>query len=103
MDGDGRDDILVGAYQYDDGSTYNVGGVYLILAASLGSDASVSLADADYRFVGAEAYDQIGRIGTIAGGGDLNGDGVTDLVCGSRAVETNGLNGGALYVIFGAN
>lgn len=38
---------------------------------------------------------------TIGGAGDLNGDGIDDIIVGARSADTNGTNSGAAYVIFG--
>ena len=51
VDGDGRDDLLVGAYWNDE--TGNAAGkAYLIFGGSLGASREVSLADADWHFIG---------------------------------------------------
>ena len=49
VDGDGLDDILIGAPLNDDTSS-DAGKSYLILGGSLGSDSTIDLANADYSF-----------------------------------------------------
>ena len=53
MDGDGLDDILIGAYQNEDGGTLT-GKTYLILGSSLGNSSTIDLSQASYSFWGEE-------------------------------------------------
>ncbi|MES2642096.1 MAG: MopE-related protein [Myxococcota bacterium] len=89
LDGDGLDDILVGA---DDARTG--GAAYLVLGAPVGA---YSLADADAIFEGVAAIDKVGS--TVAGVGDVNGDGNGDLLFGNYAYDTGRM--GAAYLVFG--
>ena len=77
IDGDGRDDLLVGATGSDRGGTSS-GSVYLFYGAlSAGMDGS--RADAS--------------------GGDLTGDGLDDIVVGAGGDDSGGSSAGALYVV----
>jgi uncharacterized repeat protein (TIGR01451 family) len=81
VDGDGYDDFLVGAYQNDE-SAQDAGKVYLFLGcqdADWGQD--VSLASADASFLGEATFDEAGI--SVAGAGDVNGDGLHDFLIGS--------------------
>jgi hypothetical protein len=81
VDGDGYDDFLVGAYQNDE-SGENAGKVYLLLGrqdADWGQD--LSLANADASFLGDAIFDETGI--SVAGVGDVNGDGLHDFLLGS--------------------
>ena len=51
VDGDGRDDFLIGAY-WNDESGNSAGKAYLMFGGNLGATRNVSLADADWHFVG---------------------------------------------------
>ena len=80
VDGDGLDDILVGAYGNDDNGSY-AGKAYLVLGASLGSTDTLSLSDADYSFIGVDESHWTGH--ALSGAGDVDGDGLDDLVIGA--------------------
>ena len=98
LNGDGKEDIVVGAVGNDAGGT-NAGAVYVSWGKS--SNSAVSLVNVGtgtggFRIVGADAGDAIGsHIATID---DLNGDGLSEIVIGSP--EANG-GDGAVYVVFG--
>ena len=51
VDGDGLDDLLIGANENDDGGS-DAGKSYLILGSSLGGTSTIDLSNADYSFVG---------------------------------------------------
>jgi VCBS repeat-containing protein len=48
---------------------------------------------------GAAAADWAGF--AVSGGGDINGDGLADLIVGARYADPNGTNSGRTYVVFG--
>ncbi|MDP6930992.1 MAG: integrin alpha, partial [Planctomycetota bacterium] len=88
VDGDGLSDLLIGAYSHDDG-----GAAYLIMAASLGSDSEIDLSDADYALIGEGADDWAGY--HVASAGDVDGDGLNDLLIGTgdrNAITSAGLD-----------
>jgi hypothetical protein len=60
---------------------------------------SLTLADADAKLIGERGDDFAG--GAVAGGGDINGDGIPDVVVGSRTEDSTDTNAGAAYVMFG--
>ena len=94
VDGDGFGDLAVGAYRESSGGTW-AGAVYLVYGAPSGE---VSLADADAKFTGEADTDQAGA--AVAGAGDINGDGIDDLVVGAMGAD-GGNAYGAAYVIYG--
>jgi len=96
VNGDGHADMLLGAYEQDDGG--DVAGAAYILLGPVSGD--VSAVDADIMFVGEEAGDRAGW--SVAGGGDLDGDGMDDVIVGAYAADPGGVsNAGAVYVMTG--
>ncbi len=100
VDGDGRSDILVGAYNDDDIGP-NSGAGYLILASSLDAHGTFDLSVADYKFVGEAAGDWAGFVVETAG--DIDGDGRADLMFGAYGDATNGAISGAVYVVLASS
>ncbi|MCC1494328.1 FG-GAP-like repeat-containing protein [Cognatishimia sp. F0-27] len=104
MNGDGIDDLLIGAFGADpDGENY-AGESYVVFGSSSGFGASLNLSTLDgtngFRIDGVAAGDQSGR--SVSGGGDFNNDGFDDLIIGAIAANANGIaNAGATYVIYG--
>ena len=93
LDGDGFDDILMGAYQWD-GSYSNGGGVFAVLGSSSFGGA-LSIADLDTRMGGQGGNLNLGYTVDAA---DVNGDGYSDVLAG--ALYDDDLGGG-LYIFFG--
>ncbi len=98
VNGDGYDDILIGAYSNNDGGE-SAGQVYLILGKPAGWSMRTSLSQADASFIGEGAWDQAGT--SVAGAGDVNGDGYSDLLIGASASPIHGAGLGRAYLIFG--
>ena len=104
MDGDGLDDVLIGAFGNDD-SGYDAGKVYLILGSSLGSNTplgsntEIEPSDADYSFVGENAWDHASS--SVSSAGDVNGDGLDDMLVGAPNNDDAGEHTGKAYVILG--
>ena len=48
---------------------------------------------------GVSAVDLSGT--SVSGAGDVNGDGLDDLIIGARSDDPNGINSGASFVVFG--
>jgi len=81
LDGDGRGDILVSAYANDSGGS-NAGRTYAIMGISMPVDGgSMTLDFSDYTFTGESLADASGY--SIAGGGDWDGDGLSDFLIGA--------------------
>ena len=102
VDGDGRDDLLVGAPGVTrDGP--DAGAAYLFAGPVSGTRTT---AGARAQLLGATANDRAGA--SVAGGGDLNGDGFADLVVGGWLVDgvagedfAGAIDAGAAYVLHG--
>jgi hypothetical protein len=101
VNGDGYDDVLVGARQAfgDDG------GAYVVFGHAGGFDATLDLASLDGS-TGFAIRDHGGFAGySVADAGDVNGDGIGDLLIGARLADLPGGGGeqsGAAYVVFGS-
>jgi hypothetical protein len=66
---------------------------------SSGFDETVPLAEAETRLGGETANDTAGW--SVANAGDVNGDGVDDLIVGAPRANTTGPNAGAAYIVYG--
>ncbi|MFH1465245.1 MAG: putative metal-binding motif-containing protein [Pseudomonadota bacterium] len=96
VDGDGLDDMLLGAYRADAADT-DAGLAYLVLG---GSSGDIALdAGAEARLLGVAAGDHAGW--SVAGGGDVDGDGNPDLLVGAPEVSGSVLAAGAAYLVLG--
>ncbi len=94
VDGDGLDDVLIGAWGSAAGGTGS-GAAYLVLGPSSGA---LSLATADAKLVGAP-NDYAGRAVSCAG--DVDGDGYDDMLVGAHGSDTGGTTSGAAYLVYG--
>lgn len=83
LSGDGVDDLLVGAYQSDDGAQ-DAGKIYLVSGIPGRDD---HLGDSVGSIVGAVANEWVGY--RVAAPGDLDGDGVGDVLVGAAVYSAN--------------
>jgi len=111
LNGDGVDDLVIGAFAADPngaaraGESYVVfGGIGLGTSGNLGDGGSFDLANLSggngFVIRGIDSGDFSGD--AVSGAGDVNGDGVDDLIIGAREADPNGvLSAGESYVILG--
>jgi len=102
VNGDGYDDLVIGASGADDkGSSSGVS--YVIFGKASGYTAEFNFSTLNgingFQVNGELAGDHSGR--SVAGAGDINGDGYDDLVFGTFGANPNGRSSGATYVVFG--
>jgi len=100
INGDGIDDIIISAYRAGNSS----GESYVVFGNASGFAASLDLSNLDgndgFVLNGIDSVDFAGY--SVSGAGDVNGDGVDDLIIGARSADPNGNNGaGESYVVFG--
>ena len=99
VNGDGYDDILVGAYHDSDGGS-RAGQTYLILGNRTGWSMDTRLSKADASFIGEGIGDMSGR--SVAGAGDVNGDGYDDIIIGAHFYDYGDIAEGRAYVYLGS-
>ncbi|MEZ5405048.1 MAG: hypothetical protein R3F23_02385 [Verrucomicrobiia bacterium] len=104
VNGDGIDDLLIGARLAGPNGKNTAGQCYVIFGKTTGFTANVELSSLDgttgFKINGANDNDYCG--GSVSGAGDVNGDGLADLLMDARGADPNGKsNAGQCYVIFG--
>ncbi len=99
VNGDGFSDFLIGAPYNDEGGV-DAGQAYLVLGRVVGWTPDTSLSGVDASFVGEAGGDAAGY--SIAGGGDLDGDGYDDIVIAAPNNDAAGSHSGKVYIWFGA-
>ena len=95
MNGDGKDDVIVGAYADDDGGE-NSGSAFIFYG---GVTSGAATAKADVKLTGDSAGDNFGW--SVSGAGDVNGDGKDDVIVGARGDDDGGLDSGSTFIFYG--
>jgi hypothetical protein len=102
VNGDGFDDVIIGANFADPNGAYS-GSSYVVFGKASGWTATMNLSTLDgsngFRLDGVAAGDYSGR--SVSGAGDVNGDGFADLIIGAYGADPNGTTSGSSYVVFG--
>ena len=96
INGDGIDDLIIGA----SGANSNAGATYVVFGKpGIGSSGSIALSSLN----GSNGFVLNGVASSysgysVSGAGDINGDGIDDLIIGAVGANSNA---GATYVVFG--
>ena len=98
VNGDGYHDLIVGALTNGEAAP-GAGQAYLVFGREAGWEMDVSLSHADASFLGESAADNAGT--TVAGAGDVNGDGYDDVLVGAPYSNDAGLHAGEVYLVLG--
>lgn len=97
MDGDGTEELAVGASGVD--TTGAGAGAVYVFDMTAAATAVTSAASADVILGGRAAGDGAGA--SVASAGDLDGDGLDDLILGAPGDDLGGAAAGAVWVAFG--
>ncbi len=101
VNGDGLDDLIVGAPQ-DDPNAIGAGASFVVFGKEDGTAVELSAVEAGnggFVINGESFYDVSGV--SVSGAGDVNGDGLDDLIVGASGADPNGDRSGASFVVFG--
>ncbi len=104
LDGDGRDELLLGAPFADQGdpAPEKAGAAYILDVPDTASSLDLASAEGFTGIVGADRRD---GLGFFVAAGDINGDGIDDAVIGARDADGVGNqrnNAGEVHVLFGS-
>lgn len=105
FNGDGYDDLVIGAPSAGPQGNSNAGESYVVFGSATRASGAVSLADLDgkngFRIEGVAVNGASGS--SVSSAGDLNADGFDDLIIGTNTSGSYQANkSGAAFVVFGA-
>jgi hypothetical protein len=106
VNGDGFDDLIIGARFANPNGNSNAGESYVVFGTNQGFASSLDLSSLDgsngFVINGIDASDFSGF--SVSSAGDINGDGIDDLIIGTYGADPNGnSSAGESYVVFGTN
>ncbi|MCD4656809.1 MAG: hypothetical protein K8S87_04630, partial [Planctomycetes bacterium] len=94
---DGRNDVIVGAHNNSEGGS-KAGSVYLFYGRQSWSS-SIDASNANVKFIGEDADDWFGQ--KLSSHGDVNNDGIDDIVIGAHYDDDGGDYSGCAFIFFG--
>jgi hypothetical protein len=104
VNGDGFDDLIIGAFRATPNGIRYAGQSYIVFGSNSGFSASLNLSELNgsngFAINGIAANDLSGR--SVSSAGDVNGDGFDDLIIGANWASPNGIRSGQSYVVFGS-
>ncbi|MBI1406162.1 MAG: hypothetical protein GC145_08565 [Caulobacter sp.] len=102
VNGDGFGDVIIAGRDVHIGGITYAGAAYVVFGKASGFAAQTDLGDLDgtngFRLAGVAQDD---RVWAVASAGDVNGDGMVDLMIGAPQSDANGANAGSVYIVFG--
>ncbi|WP_228038414.1 integrin alpha [Nostoc sp. LEGE 12450] len=108
INGDGFDDLIIGANRTYPNGQFNPGSSYVVFGSSSGFGASLNLSSLNgsngfvINGIGIDEFNNSDV--SVSNAGDINGDGIDDLIIGVILADPNGqLNAGSSYVVFGSS
>ena len=99
IDGDGLSELLIGN-PGEDAAGVDSGSAWLFYSATLADGGSFGASDVDVVLQAEAAGDLLGH--SVAASGDVDGDGVADLLIGAPGNAAGGPDAGRVYLVFGA-
>ena len=104
INSDGTDDVIIGAFRADPNVLNVAGSSYVVFGRSASFASAINLSTLNgsngFRLDGVATFDYSGR--DVSAAGDINGDGIEDLIIGAPRADPNNLSlAGSSYVVFG--
>lgn len=106
VNGDGIDDVIIGAYRTNTDDNDRSGSSYVVFGSKSPYPSRFKLANINgqngFTLNGVSAFDYTGQ--SVSSAGDINGDGIGDLIIGAYGVDSNDNNNvGRSYIVFGSD
>jgi hypothetical protein len=100
VNGDGFADILLSAYEADQGIESNAGESYVVFGKATTTSVNLATLGAEGFIInGIDSGDQSGK--SLSGAGDVNGDGLADIIIGAHNADPGeNIRAGESYVVF---